>query len=288
MIDTFAGKVAVITGAASGIGRALAQCAAEARMKLVLADVETEALEVAASELKSMGAEVCNVRTDVSQADSVAELAEKSFEAFGTVHLLCNNAGVFAGGLSWLAPQSDYEWVFGVNAWGIVNALRSFLPHMIEHGEPGHVLNTVSMAGLTISPFSAPYAMSKHAALALSETLFLELRGKQSKIGVSALCPELVSTGIGRAERNRPGHLQRKPGEGDSPERDIVEGGIRDFVHTGLEPRVLAERAMEAIREDRLYVLAPESNPWRVACDARLDDLRAARNPRLVTPGAEG
>jgi NAD(P)-dependent dehydrogenase (short-subunit alcohol dehydrogenase family) len=284
MIQEFSGKVAVVTGAASGIGLALVRSAVERGMKVVMADVEKDALEHAAQAFQEDGAEVLPVRTDVTQPDSVSALAEQAVERFGRVHLLCNNAGVFAGGLSWLAPQSDYEWVFGVNVWGVVNGMRSFLPGMLEHGEEGHVVNTASMASVTTAALSAPYYMSKHAVLSLSETLYLEMQMKGAKIGVSALCPELVSTGIATGERNRPEHLKRKPGEGESPERDIVEGAIRQVISTGTEPRVLAERALGAVAEDRFYVLAPEGNNWRTACDTRLEDIRLARNPSLVTP----
>ena len=281
------GKVAVVTGAASGIGRALAHRFAGHEMKLVLADVEEEALQRTSGALRQSGASVEAVQADVSQADSVSELARRSLEIFGAVHVLCNNAGVFAGGLSWQAPLSDYEWVFGVNAWGALHGLRSFVPIMLEQDCEAHILNTVSMAALTTAPFSAPYYMSKHAVMALSETLYLELRARESKIGVSVLCPELVDTGIGRAERNRPEHLQRKPGEGDSPERDLVEGSIRDYVKTGLDPDVLAERALRGIQENRFYILADEGDPWRIACHSRLDDIRLARNPTPATPGQD-
>jgi len=282
----FEGRVAVVTGAASGIGRALGQRFAGLGMKVVLADVEAAPLRMLADGLVDRGAEAIAVPTDVSRADAVSELAERSIEAFGRVHVLCNNAGVFAGGLSWEAPQSDYDWVFGVNVWGVLNGLRSFVPGMIEHGEDGHIVNTASMAAVTTAPFSAPYNMSKHAVLSLSESLHLELGMRGARIGVSALCPELVSTGIGRAERNRPEHLKRKGDDGKSPERDMVEGAIEAAVQTGVDPLLLADRTLDAIREQRFYVLSPEGDGWRTACDTRLDDIRNERNPTVVTPGA--
>ncbi|MBW2382717.1 MAG: SDR family NAD(P)-dependent oxidoreductase, partial [Deltaproteobacteria bacterium] len=173
-----AGKVAVVTGAASGIGRAFVDRLSAMDMKVVLADVEPDALRETTRHFEDQGREVCMVRTDVSQPDSVSELAEKTLETFGAAHVLCNNAGVFAAGLSWQAPQSDYDWVFGVNVWGVVHGLRSFVPIMLEQGEEAHIVNTASMAAVTAAPFTAPYYMSKAAVLSLSETLYLEMQAK--------------------------------------------------------------------------------------------------------------
>ena len=282
----FAGKVAVVTGAASGIGRALCQRLGALDMKLVMADVEAGALKEAASALRAAGHTVLPVQTDVSRADSVSALAERTVEAFGTAHVLCNNAGVFAAGLSWEAPQSDYDWVFGVNVWGVIHGLRSFVPLMLAHGEEAHIVNTASMAAVTTAPFTAPYFMSKAAVFSLSESLYAEMRARDAAIGVSVLCPELVDTAIARAERNRPQHLERKAGEGESPERGLVETAIATSTASGLDPLALADRAIEAMRENRFYVLAAEGDPWRVACDARLEDIRLARNPTNAMPEA--
>jgi NAD(P)-dependent dehydrogenase (short-subunit alcohol dehydrogenase family) len=286
-VRDFEGKVAVVTGAASGIGRAFVERFGALGMKVVLADVEHEALSETTRQLESAGREVCMVQTDVSQADSVSALAERTLDAFGGVHVLCNNAGVFAAGPSWLAPQSDYDWVFGVNVWGVVHGLRSFVPVLLEQDEPAHIVNTASMAALTAAPFTAPYYMSKAAVLSLSETLYLEMKARGAPVGVSVLCPELVDTSIGCGERNRPAHLERKPGEGESAERDLVESAIKQATRTGLDPTVLADRAIEAIRDERFYVLAGDGDPWRLACNVRLEDIRLARNPSDVIPGAE-
>jgi len=280
----FEGRVAVVTGAASGIGRALSHGLAAEGMKVVMADVEGGALDVAAQALEADGHDVLAVQTDISQADSVNALAERAVETWGKVHVLCNNAGVFAAGLSWQAPQSDYDWVFGVNVWGVLHGLRSFVPHMLAHGEPGHIVNTASMAAVTTAPFTAPYYMSKAAVFSLSESLYGEMQARSAAIGVSVLCPELVDTAIARGERNRPEHLKRKSGEGESPERELVEKAIGAATPTGSDPRVLADRAIEAMRENRFYVLAPEGNSWRDACNTRLDDIRLARNPTDALP----
>ena len=283
-MQEFAGKVAVVTGAASGIGRALCQRLAALDMKVVMADVEGGALNEAAEKLKAAGHTVLAVRTDISQADSVSALAERTVEVFGTAHVLCNNAGVFAAGLSWEAPQSDYDWVFGVNVWGVLHGLRSFVPLMLAHGEEAHIVNTASMAAVTTAPFTSAYYMSKAAVFSLSESLYGEMQARQAAIGVSVLCPELVDTAISRGERNRPEHLKRKAGEGESPERELVDAAIAAATPTGVDPGVLADRAIEAIRENRFYVLAPDGNPWRTACDVRLEDIRLARNPTHAVP----
>jgi NAD(P)-dependent dehydrogenase (short-subunit alcohol dehydrogenase family) len=280
------GRVAVVTGAASGIGRALSDRLAAEGMKLVLADVERDPLEAVAKALEAGGAEVVAVPTDVSRADDVAALAERTLATFGAVHVVCNNAGVFAGGLCWEAPLSDYEWVLGVNVWGVIHGIRSFVPILIEQGGEGHVVNTASMAAVTATPFCAPYTLSKHAVLSLSETLHLDLEARGAPIGVSVLCPELVETGIGESGRNRPGRLAR---EGPSHvERDVTEGAIRAAVKSGVSPRIMAERVVDAVAERRFYVLSPEGDSWRDACHRRLDDIRYTRTPGFVPPADMG
>lgn len=280
MLEDFEGKVAVVTGAASGIGKALVTRFVEEGMKVVLADVERDSLREVTRELESAGAEVLAVRTDVTLADDLSALAEATIERFGKVHVLCNNAGVFAGGLSWEAPQTDWDWVLGVNLYGILNGLRAFVPILLEQDEPGHIVNTVSMAGLINTPFSGPYNVSKHAAMSLTETLHHELRLRVSPVGVSALCPELVRTGIARSERNRPEHLKRPDGAG-SPEQSLVEEAIRGSVETGVDPAEMAARVVEGIRSDRFYLLAEKGTSWDNACLQRLDDIRLRRNPTL-------
>ena len=280
MIQDLQGKVAVVTGAASGIGFALASRFMKEGMRVVLADVESDGLREAASNLEAKGGEVLAVRTNVAQADDLSALAEATLERFGKVHVLCNNAGVFAGGLSWEAPPADWEWVLGVNVYGIIHGLRAFVPILLEQNEPGHIVNTCSMAGLINTPFTGPYNVSKHAALSVSETLYHELRAKESPVGVSALCPELIRTGIGRSERNRPEHLKR-PDDSASPEQGLVEQAIRESVQAGLDPAEMAERVVGGIREDRFYLLADESTSWTAACEQRLEDIRLRRNPGM-------
>jgi len=280
-VEKLSGKVAVVTGAASGIGLALAKRLGAEGMKLVLADVEPAALAGAQQALAGAGVPCITVPTDVSRADAVQALAERTLDAFGAVHVVCNNAGVFAGGLSWEAPLTDYEWVLGVNTWGVIHGIKSFVPILLRQDEPGHVVNTASMAALTSGPLSAAYFMSKHAVLALSESLYLELHLKHAKVGVSVVCPELIATRIGDADRNRPPHLKRGD-EPASPERALIEGAIRTATQSqGISPDAIAERTLAAIREDRFYVLAPAGNPWREACHTRLDAIRNERNPGM-------
>jgi len=278
-------RVAVVTGAASGIGRALAEAFAAEGMKLALADVDAAGLAETERAVRAAGAPAVAVPTDVARADAVSALAERTLEAFGAVHVVCNNAGVFAAGPSWQAPLADYEWVLGVNVFGVIHGIRTFVPILLAQGTPGHVVNTASMAALTSMPLTAAYTASKHAVLALSETLYHELRGRGAPIGVSALCPEAVATGIGRSERIRPVHLRRKAGGAEGPEFALVEEAIRGAVAEGTPPARIAARVVRAIREERFYVLPDDDDPWLAACDARLEDLRRRRNPTLAVPG---
>lgn len=278
MLTEFEGKVAVVTGAASGIGKAMCTRFAQEGMNVVLADVENDALREAGRDIEKHGVEVLTVRTDVAQPDQVSALAESTIDRFGKVHVVCNNAGVFAGGRTWDAIGTDWEWVLGVNVMGVLHGIRAFVPILLEQNEPGHVVNTCSMAGLINMPLSGVYNVSKHAALSLTETLYHELQTVETPVGVSALCPELIRTGIGRSERNRPTHLKRGDDEGNV-EQDMVEAAIKASVDTGLDPSAMAERVLEGIKTDTFYLLAEEGGSWDRACQTRLDDIRERRNP---------
>jgi NAD(P)-dependent dehydrogenase (short-subunit alcohol dehydrogenase family) len=282
-VKEFRGRVAVVTGAASGIGRALAARFAAEGMKLVLADIEPGALAKAARELTASGCETLAVETDVSRADQVEALARRTLDAFGAVHVVCNNAGVFTGGLCWEAPLSDYEWVLGVNLWGVVHGIRSFVPILLAQGGEGHLVNTASMAALTTLPYAGIYHLSKHAVLALSESLHHELVLRGSQVRVSALCPELVATQIDESERNRPAGLRPEPGNaGEGPERQLVQQAIAQGVAKGTPPAKIADRVLDAIREQRFYVLSDDE--WRRSSEVRCEDVRLARNPTLAPP----
>jgi NAD(P)-dependent dehydrogenase (short-subunit alcohol dehydrogenase family) len=285
-VREFAGKVAVVTGAASGIGLALARELGGRGMRVALADIDADSLQSAALDLEKRGVETLAVPTDVTRADSVSALAQRTLDAFGGVHVVCNNAGVFAGGLCWESPLEDYHWVLNVNVWGVIHGIRTFVPILLEQGVEGHVVNTASMAAVTNMPYSGIYSMSKHAVLALSESLYHELKLRGAKVGVSALCPELISTGIADAERSRPAELRRPEGAPPSPERELTEQAIREAMKTGLPPEAIAERVVEAIREQRFYILSDDV--WRRCCEVRHEDIRQERNPTFAPPIDEG
>src|SRR5947209_6277182 len=208
-MQEFRGRVAVVTGAASGIGFALAERAASEGMTVVLSDVEATALEAAAARLKARGFNVLAHRVDVSNEAEVEGLAARAYSEFGAVHLLCNNAGVIDRPRpAWEHSVADWQWVLSVNLWGVVHGLRAFVPRMLAGGEEGHIVNTASMAGLITGGIgSAVYDASKHAVLSLSESLYKDLLIRQTKVSASVLCPGLVNTNIFAAERNRPAAL---------------------------------------------------------------------------------
>jgi NAD(P)-dependent dehydrogenase (short-subunit alcohol dehydrogenase family) len=211
-VKEFTGKVAVITGSASGMGRAVAERASREGMKVVLADVEQKALDRAVGELKAEGAQVLGVRTDVSKPEDLQALARKTMETFGGVHLLHNNAGVGGGSAIWETSLADWKWTLNVNLWGPIYGIWAFLPIMLKQDTECHIVNTSSMGGLMSSPFvGGGYCVSKFGVIALSETLSHEMKLMGAKIGVSVLCPGVVNTRIGQAARNRPAELQNDP-----------------------------------------------------------------------------
>lgn len=195
-----------------------------------------------------------------------------------------NKTAVITGGLLWEESLADYHWLLDVNVWGVVHGIRSFVPMMIGQDCDCHIVNTASMAAVTAMPYSGIYHMSKHAVLALSESLYHELAFHAPKVKVSVLCPESVDTGIAAAERNRPAHYR---GDGDIVEsgaRALVMDSLAQSVATGIHPRVMAQRVLEAIREERFYILSQDG--WREAAHTRLDDIRAGRNPTFAPPVA--
>jgi NAD(P)-dependent dehydrogenase (short-subunit alcohol dehydrogenase family) len=251
-MDEFEDKVAAVTGAASGIGRAMADRWAGLGMRLALADIEVEPLEAAADELRAAGTEVIMVPTDVSDGDQVDAFAAATLDEYGAVHIVCNNAGVGGGGPMWTLTTADWEWVLGVNLWGVIHGIRAFVPHLVEQGE-GQVINTASVAGLSSPPMMGPYNASKHAVVTISETLRSELAMiADGDFGVTVVCPGWVRTRIAESERNRPVALRNPSAEDALPDAASALSGMLD---QGMDPADLAADIEEAVRAGRLYVL---------------------------------
>jgi NAD(P)-dependent dehydrogenase (short-subunit alcohol dehydrogenase family) len=274
----FKDRVAVITGAGSGIGRAMAHRCARAGMKVILADLDEPAMVETETEMREAGAEVLAVHTDVSKEADVAALAEKTVARFGSVHLLCNNAGV-VGAVTpiWKSSLLDWQWVLGVNLWGVIHGIRVFVPIMLEQDTECHIANTASMAALIFGP-GGVYGVSKHAVVGLSETLTRELAQKKSKIAVSVFCPGFVDTRIMDSERNRPQHLHVQP-EWDqgSPEYQRLEQTRRKMVQAGISAQEAADILFEGIKEDQFYILTPPDVKDLIRC--RTEDILEGRRP---------
>ncbi len=272
----FRGKVAVITGGASGLGRAMAERFAREGMSIVLADVEERALAQAEGEMKAAGAKVIGVRTDVSKAADVEHLAQKTLAAFGAVHLVANNAGVAEGGSVWDNTVADWEWVLGVNLWGVVHGVRTFTPIMLAQGTEGHIVNTASVAGLISPPGMGIYCVSKHAVVTLSECLYQDLRQKSDKVTCSVLCPAYVPTGIADSERNRPAALAQ--GRQKSAEDLALDANLKKAVQSGkLTAADVAQQVYEAVRDERFYILTHPK--IKASIQWRMEDVLAERNP---------
>jgi NAD(P)-dependent dehydrogenase (short-subunit alcohol dehydrogenase family) len=274
-MDDFAGRVAVITGAASGIGRGLARHAAREGMRVVLADVEAPALDEAVTEAASLGAETLGVRTDVSREADVRALADAAYGRFGAVHLLCNNAGVFQAGITWQRTPADWEWVLGVNLFGILHGIRAFVPRLLEQGGDAHIVNTASMAGLISVAYSGPYVVSKFAAAALTECLAHDLRAQESSIGVSCLVPGLVDTRIADSTRNRP---DEPPSEVTAPDHHFVAGVLAEQTSTGgRHPDEVAAIVFDAVRAGQFWI--PTTDGFDPLVRGRYDALLARAMP---------
>ena len=268
------GKVAVVTGGASGIGRGLAARFAADGMHVVIADVENAALEQTAAELGVVG-----VQTDVADAASVQALADQVLDRFGTVHVLCNNAGVGGGGQIADLTLADWKWVLDVNLWGVIHGIHSFLPRLLANPDGGHVVNTASMAGLFASAGMGPYNATKFAVVAISETLSKELQAAGSSVGVSVLCPGFVRTNIFDSQRNRPDALRNATkAVGDARARNDI---LKRFLETAMDPAEVAVHVRDAIVEDRFWITThPE---FFNAVTQRADDIVTGRNPIPTT-----
>lgn len=272
----FAGKVAVVTGAASGFGREFARIGARLGMKLALADIQADALAATVDELRAQGAQAFGEMVDVSRAADVERLAQRTLDAYGAVHLVFNNAGVAAGGLVWEQTVKDWEWVLGVNLWGVIHGVRTFVPIMLAQGDECHVVNTASVAGLLSPQLMGVYNVSKHGVVTLTETLHQDLRVTGARIGVSLLCPAFVPTGIAQSHRNRPASLRDEA----TPTASMIaaQKASEKAVSSGrISAGEVAQMTFDAIRENRFYVI---THPKILASvELRLQDVIAQRNP---------
>jgi NAD(P)-dependent dehydrogenase (short-subunit alcohol dehydrogenase family) len=274
------GKVAVVTGAASGIGMALATRFAAEGMRVVLADVEDAPLAALDAELRGQGAEVLAQRTDVQDGAAVAALAARGIERFGAVHVVCNNAGVGAGaGPVWTATEADWAWTLGVNLWGVVHGIRAFVPKMIAQGE-GHVVNTSSMAGLVGAPAMGPYCAAKHAVVGISECLHHDLAMTSATgVKVSVVCPAWVKTNIADSHRNRPASSPRRDAKDLKPQEQMLEQVVRAAVASGISPDEVAEQVLQAVLHERFWVLTHPMT--KKAVENRTRGIVEGTNPRF-------
>ena len=272
----FKDRVAVITGGASGLGRAMALRFAREGMKIVLADIEKEALGKTEKEFKEAGYPVLAVRTDVSNGRDVDALADKAFKTFGGVHVLCNNAGVAPGGTVWEQSVKDWEWTLGVNVWGVIHGIRAFVPRMLEQNVEGHVVNTASVAGLLSLPGMAMYCVSKHSVVTLTECLHHDLIEFGAKIRASVLCPAFVPTGISDSERNRPDALRAEKTKSTADQQR--EERLRHAVKSGrISAEQVAELVFQAIGAGKFYVLPHQK--IKPAIEMRVQDILLERDP---------
>jgi NAD(P)-dependent dehydrogenase (short-subunit alcohol dehydrogenase family) len=277
-MDDFSGKTAVITGAASGIGLELAKQFGAAGMNLMVADVERPALDRAEAELREAGYPVSAREIDVREHDQIIDLDHAARDRFGNVHVLCNNAGVGAGG-----PVADpdnleaWRWTIDINLWGVIYGCKVFLPGMIEHGEQCHIVNTASMAGLGSAPMMGPYNISKYGVVALSETLSKEMQIMQTAVGVSVLCPAFVATGIANSDRNMPDDVRAT-----LPKRAASSGmqaQIEAMVAGGINTEVVGQHVLDAVRNDRFWILTHDES--KASVTARADDIVNSVNPSM-------
>ncbi len=277
-MKSFKDRVAVVTGAASGIGLALAERFAAEGMKVVMADIEAAALAQAAEGLRRKAPAVLATRVDVSRHDDVERLARETYAAFGAAHVLCNNAGVAVIGAAHEHTLADWQWVINVNLWGVIHGVRAFLPRMLAGGDEGHIVNTASMAGLTTAPFMSVYDVTKHGVVALSESMFKELAATGAPIGVSVVCPGLIDTNIMRSARNRPEELAEEGKAG--PRAQVFGQALADRLAGGYPPSEVAEQVLQGIRDGRFYIV-PAQPEVKGAIAIRAQDLIELRNPTL-------
>jgi len=284
-MDVFSGRVAVVTGAASGIGLAFAERFAAEGMKVVLADIEEAPLAAAEAAIKAKGGIAMAVRTNMLHEPEIKRLADTVFATWGKVHILCNNAGVGGGAGAdgiWNVPKEDWDWVLGVNFSGVLHGIRHFVPRMLAAGEPGHIVNTASVAGIVTSAMG-PYTVSKHAVVALSERLYKDLKERNAKVSASVLCPGWVNTRILESARNRPEELMPNALAQPvlTPKIEMMRRAVGELLKNGLAPAEVAGLVLAAIRSDTFYIMPVQPN-IEEAVALRLEDIRLRRNPTIA------
>lgn len=280
-MQEFAGRVAVITGAASGIGRALTEkCIAEG-MHVVMADIEKAALEQTAAELQATtNNQVLPIVTNVAMEAELTKVLHEAVENLGGVHLLFNNAGVGGGGNAWNATQKDWDWVLGVNLWSVIYGLRVFVPQMIAQNVPCHIVNTASVAGLIGGSTNALYSVTKHGVVALTENLYVDLNAEGTQVGCSVLCPGFVNTNIFNSGRNRPADLANEAApSAPTPEDEQRMSMFREILRQGMQPAEIADIVFDAIRENRLYILTHDHFDDMIR--TRAENIISGTNPAL-------
>jgi NAD(P)-dependent dehydrogenase (short-subunit alcohol dehydrogenase family) len=283
-MQEFEGRVAVITGAASGIGRALTEkCIAEG-MHVVMADIEESVLNTVSAELQATtNNKVLPVVTNVALESALQNVLKEAVDNFGGVHILFNNAGVGGGGNAWTATQRDWDWVLGVNLWSVIYGLRVFVPQMISQDTPCHIVNTASVAGLIGGSTNALYSVTKHGVVALTENLYRDLHNENTKIGCSVLCPGFVNTNIFDSGRNRPDDLQNQTAPtAATPEDEQRIAMFREVLKQGMQPEDIAEVVFDGIRDDRLYVLSHDH--FTDMIKLRADNITKGNNPEQMDP----
>jgi NAD(P)-dependent dehydrogenase (short-subunit alcohol dehydrogenase family) len=274
----FKDKVAVITGAANGIGFGIAERCAQLGMKVVLAGINADNLATAEEKLKPTNATILSVRTDVSKREDVEALARKTMDTFGAVHLLVNNAGVGAGSSIWESTWEDWEWVMGVNLWGVIHGVKVFTPIMLVQDDVSHIVNVASISGLLPAYPVAPYQVTKQAVIGLTENLYYSLGGQKSKVKVSLICPGWVKTSILKSERNRPPELknQTNPVKND-PEAMQAYRKMQESLEAGMSIEELADRVFKAIEAEQLYVLTDQKYMPRIR--ERMENILGQKIP---------